>query len=464
MKALLFKHRTSNIEHRTPNAKPRPGPFVVRCSMFSVRCFAIGLLLLTMTIVGAAAATNNVPITPEFLTRLAGEMRTNNPSLQAAYARTNAARAGVNAVRTWEDPTARLGGVAAREEMRADDGDILYGFEQKLPLFGKPQLARRVAQAELATEVASADYQFQTLRRELAQTAFQTALASQVAAVGRQDVEWLGTMTADMENKFKAGQATLVEVLLLENERGRRVTQLQTDRDELSHEQVALNRLLNRPMNSPWPELELPSVAGPVPFSENLVNLALQHEPKTQVLRQQIKQAEATAEMTRRQRRPDVNVGVEGRNYSGDGSFRQGMFVLSMSLPWGNGSKYDSDIHRDEAKLKATELDLADYQLELREDIHMLTLKIDAARREALLYRDQVIPRTQSALESARAGWNANQTSFRDVLDARRMLLDARLMYARAVAEQYRMLSELVLSCGLADPGALEMIGAQSEK
>jgi outer membrane protein, heavy metal efflux system len=448
MKAILFKPRT-------------PGDF--RISNFEFRIFraAAGLILLSTTVICAVtASTNSIPITPDYLNQLAEEMRTNNPALKAAYARTNAAQAGVNAVRTWEDPMARLGGVAAREPMRADEGDIIYGIEQKLPLFGKPQLARRVAQAELATEIASADYQFQTLRRELAQAAFQTALASQVATIGRQDVAWLDTMTADMENKFKSGQATLVEVLLLENERGRRVTQLQTDHDQLAHEQVALNRLLNRPLHFSWPELELPAVAGPVVFSEKLADLALKYEPKTEMLRQQVKQAEATAALTRRQRRPDVNVGLEARNYSGDGSFRQGMLVFSMNLPWGNGRKYDSEILRDDARLKATEFDLADYQLELHEEVHMLTLKINAARREALLYRDQVMPRTQSALESARAGWNANQNAFRDVLDARRMLLDARLMYARAVSEQYRMLSELVLCCGVADLGALQMIGA----
>ena len=43
------------------------------------------------------------------------------------------------------------------------------------------------------------------------------------------------------------------------------------------------------------------------------------------------------------------------------------------------------------------------------------------------------------------------------------MLLDGRLMHARAVAEQYQMLSELVLCCGLGDMEALQMIGAQPE-
>ena len=41
-----------------------------------------------------------------------------------------------------------LGGMVADKEMRAEDGDILYGVEQKLPLFGRPGLARKVAQAD----------------------------------------------------------------------------------------------------------------------------------------------------------------------------------------------------------------------------------------------------------------------------------------------------------------------------
>jgi outer membrane protein TolC len=181
------------------------------------------------------------------------------------------------------------------------------------------------------------------------------------------------------------------------------------------------------------------------------------------MLRRQIKQAEATVASTRRQRLPDISAGLEARNYTGDGSFRQGILLFSMNVPWVNAGKYRSEVRRDEAKLKAAELDLVDYELSVREEVHQLTVKIDAARREAVLYRDQIIPRSQSALDSARSGWEANRSTFRDVLDARRMLLEGRLMHARAVAEQYQMLSELVLCCGLGDMEALQMIGAQPE-
>jgi outer membrane protein TolC len=94
----------------------------------------------------------------------------------------------------------------------------------------------------------------------------------------------------------------------------------------------------------------------------------------------------------------------------------------------------------------------------------MLTVRIDAARRDALLYQDHIIPRSERALESAQGNWIANRGLFLEVLDARRMWLDARLMQARALSEQYDQLSDLVLCCGLGDLEALNMIGAAPDE
>ena len=414
------------------------------------------------------AATNfdngsNLVVTADYLTQLSEEMRTNHPALRAADARTQAAMENIRTVRTWDDPEARLGGMAAREEMRADDGDLIYGVEQKLPLFGKPKLARQVAGAEAEVESASAEFQFQQLRSEFAQTAFRAALDNEIVSIGEQDLNWLKVISQTIDSKYRGGQAALVEVLQIQNELGKRATALQTDRDQLAHEQVSLNRFLNRDQQSSWPAMELPPVAAPVNFNQRLVELALKYEPKIRLMQQQIKQAEASVELTRRQRLPDVNVGLEARNYTGDGSFRQGMLVFSMNLPWANSRKYRSEIKREQSKLQATEFDLADYQAGLREEVHQLTIRIDAARREALLYRDEILPRTQAALESTRAEWESNRGFIRDLLDARRLLLEARLSYVRAVATQYEMLSDLVLCCGLGDLSALQMIAAKPE-
>ena len=402
-------------------------------------------------------------MTPAFVNQLAEEMRTNHPALAAARARTNAAAAGLAAVRTWDDPMLSVGAMAAETQMRRENGDILYGAEQKLPLFGKPALARGVAHAELDVENANADYQFQTLRSALAKAAFRTALAERIVAIGEQDLAFVQTMNDATDAKYRAGGATQVEVLQLQNERARRATQLQTDGDKLAHERLSLNRLLNRDPQSAWPSFDLPPLAASVLYNERLVNFATKYEPRLRTLREQIKQSQAVVAATRRARMPDVGLGVESRNYSGNGEWRQADFSLKFNLPLFNRSKYRADIGRDEAKLRASEADAADYTLSVREEIHNLTVKIAAARREAVVYRDEIIPRSETAIASARAAWETGRGMLRDVLDARRMLVEARLMFARAVAEQYEMLSDLVLCCGLGDLEALQMLENDSQ-
>ncbi|MCL4787976.1 MAG: TolC family protein [Verrucomicrobia bacterium] len=411
----------------------------------------------------SASLVASLMLTPELVNQFAEEMRTNHPALAAAAARTNAAAAAVAAVRTWEDPTLKFGVMAAEEMMRKEDGDLGYGIEQKLPLWNKPTLARNVARAELAVEVADAEMRFQDLRSELARALFRTALAGQTVAIGDQDLAYLQTLAETTEASYGVGGASQFDLLQVQNERAKRAEQLKTDRARLAQSQLALNRLMNRELNTPWPTLELPPLAGPVFFNQRLVEFAIKNEPRLLMKREEIKQAEAMVAETRRMRLPDVMVGAESRNYSGNGEWRQAEFMLSFNLPLFNRAKYRADLQRSEARLKTVEAETADYTLAVREEVHNLTVQIDAARREAVLYRDEIIPRSETALASARAAWEAGRGMFRDVLDARRMLLDARLMFARAVAEQYQMMSELVLCCGLGDLEALQMIGAQPD-
>ena len=408
----------------------------------------------------ASAQTNpaTVIVTPAFLTGLAEELRTNNPALLAASSRTRAAEFNAAGVRIWEDPMLYMGTQVADQAMKADEGNLIYGIAQKFPLFGKPQAMRRAAQAEASVERAGAEYAFQNLRRELGQSLFQTALAERVAEIGEQDRIWLETIVASVDSRYRAGQVALTYLAQAQNELSRRTNQLTTDRRLLDNARQNLNRVLNRPVASPWPVLGLPDIADAVDFTPELLRLSLNYEPKAQMLREQVRAADAMVQVSRKARYPEVGLDFEGRNYSGNGDFRQAMILVNVTFPLGNAAKYRRDIWRDEDRARAARFEVADQELSVRQEVHSLTVNIDAARREALLYRDEIIPRSAQALAAAQSDWEASRGSFREVLDAHRMLLDARLMLARATAEQWRMLSDLTLCCGLGDLESLLML------
>lgn len=398
-----------------------------------------------------STATNSVIVSTDLINRLVSEARTNNPALRAADSRVRSATLNAEGVRTWEDPMAKFGGsVYSDKGFKPDeDGNLAYGIEQKLPLWGKPKLTRQVAEAETSTRQAESELRVQELRRDIAKGLLSTALAERVVEIGEQDLAWLDATAQATETKYRAGGAVLADTLQIQNEAAKRKDALRTDRRRLAHEQFALNRLLNRSVDSPWPSLQLPPVGPAVPLSAKLLNLALQSEPKLKVIAQEIKQAQAAAELTRKSRLPEVSLGVEGRQYSGDGEFRSGMFTLGFSLPWFNGDKYRKDYARDKERQKTAEQEREDQVLMVREELHHLSVEIEAMRREALLYSDEITARATQALTSRLADWEGGRGMFRDVLDARRTLLDSELMSARATAEQNEMLAELLLWTGL---------------
>jgi outer membrane protein TolC len=176
---------------------------------------------------------------------------------------------------------------------------------------------------------------------------------------------------------------------------------------------------------------------------------------------QEIKRAEADAELTRRMRLPDVSVAVEGRQYSGDGGFREGDFTLRFSLPWFNGEKYHKDYDRDKEKQRTAEQERDEQVWMVREQLHHLSVELEASRREALLYSGEITARASEALNSRLSDWETGRGLFRDVLDARRALLDSELMAARALSEEHGMLADLLLWSGLDNAQALVAVAGQ---
>jgi outer membrane protein TolC len=411
--------------------------------------------LIVLFCVQFVAAQDAVPLTPQLINELAEEARTNNASLWAGRARVAAAQENARSIPLWADPEVMAGGMAAERMMRMEDGDLMYGVEQMLPVFGKEKAWRRAAESEIPVEEADLDYQFQLLRRTLAEALFTAALSDDLLVLARQDLEWLATLEKTVEQRYTLGDASQVDLLRVQNEHARRREQLRTDENNRFSAYATVNRLLNRNLLAGWARMELPPLADPVPFTDRLLRVATTFEPKLKVLKLQVQRAEALANATRKEARPNLSAAAQGRHYSRTGEGRSAELVLKLSLPWFNRDKYQAAIRRDEARVKEVENQMEDYLHEVRAEIHHLTARIDNARREALLYRDQIIPRSELALSSAEAAWQASRDAFRDVLDARRMMIDARAGYARAVAEQYIAMSELVACCGLGDLEAL---------
>jgi outer membrane protein TolC len=415
------------------------------------------LFSILVAVTARAAETNRLALTPKFLNELAEEARTNHPGMRAAESRVRAARAGERSVRLWDDPVVGVGAMAGPASMLREQGNVLWSIEEKLPINGKPQAEQEVMRAEIGVAGAEREMRFQTLRRDIVQSAIRAALADELLRISEQDQEWVATMVAATQARYQAGRSTQVEVLRMETEHATRAEQVRVASQERQSARLMLNRLLNRPLTNAWPELALPSLAPEIRATETLLGLGTRGDPKLRTLREEKMRAEASSVAVRKARRPDFMLGLQGQQYSGDGEFKVGALMLKMSLPWLNKEKYEASYLREKEKAEAAAWDAIEYEAQARDEISRLAIRIENARQQATLYRDQIIPRTETTLSTAETSWQNGKSFFHDVLDARRLLLEGRTMYARAVADQYLALSELVLCCGLSDLEALEL-------
>jgi cobalt-zinc-cadmium efflux system outer membrane protein len=416
------------------------------------------LLLAFQSLSGPLAAASEpaderIEITPALIDRLLQDAKVGNPGIGASNARADAAMADADSVRTWADPTVSLGlwkstprGMSASQE-----GNIIYGVRQKLPVFGRPDLERSVAQAQAQEARLSVAYETQKVRRDLTATLAELAFADRNLELAREDLAWLETTVAAVDARYRSGKSSQVEWLKAQTERAKAADAIKTRLLEREHQQVAINRLLDRNPHYVWPRVALPGIAAPVPYDDHLVRDAVDYAPKLRILRQETEESDAAAQLTRRRRLPDIGLGVEARQYTGDAGIREGALTLDFTLPWVNARRYDSDIRRDLASRRARERDAAEYELEIREAVHRITMDLDTARRQALLYRDQILPLTEQTLSSADSAWQSGLGPFQDVLEAHRTLVDNRITLARAIADQAGMLADLTLLTGVYD-------------
>ena len=169
-----------------------PLPFTMKSKQFLTLLLALpGLPCLVAA--EPAPTDERVQITPGLIDRLMQDAVVSNPRIEASHARADAASAQVDSVRTWDDPTVSLGlwrstpqGMSASQE-----GNIIYGIRQSLPVFGRPDLERNVALAEAAKARLDVAYETQRMRRDLTVTLVELAYADRSLDLARESLGWL---------------------------------------------------------------------------------------------------------------------------------------------------------------------------------------------------------------------------------------------------------------------------------
>ena len=143
------------------------------------------------------------------------------------------------------------------------------------------------------------------------------------------------------------------------------------------------------------------------------------------------------------------------------------MIEGSMTLPWLNRRKHDSEIAEAQNVIVEQQAEFDATRSLVLLQIQQARVRADAARRLAELYQNTLRPQTETTLRSTVVAYENDRTDILNLLDSQNTTLDIQYAYFRAAAEFEQRMAELELAVGAPieqGPAASRATGAEEGK
>ena len=404
--------------------------------MLSAKPPSILLLLIPALAQGPAwgGSAHGEPLSRNDAVRLALER---NPAVEAARNAWEGARALARQGAVPPDPefgveleeVPSLGGLG-------DSGERAIGFshqiENPLKWWHRLQAGRRQAEA---TRLAV----FEATRLDIileARTAYdRVALHQSLLQLAREDHGLAGDMLRQAEIRFDSGDVAQLEVMRAEVEMGRATNRLTAAENGLSAARAGLNALLARPLGTPFTLADSLVFRPPAASLDQFKETALSQRPELAAIALELqalrsRQAEATAAYL-----PDLNLGLarQQRHGSHEGDSWRWTFFMEVPL-WAFTSQ-----RAERARARAEAAQVAAEGEALRNRILLETeeayLNLDTAAGQVALFQDRILPGTERALAAASRSYDEGESTYLELLEARRLRIETLVEYAHALFE-----------------------------
>ena len=306
----------------------------------------------------------------------------------------------------------------------------------------------KVAQAgKLALDEArSAGEKFRAkkfeIQRNVLSDYLDLALMEEKIRIQKENVEWLNMLSESAQNRVIAG-GMQTDLLRAQTEYRLADNELATMHSEHYAMKARLNGMLARDPRAP---LEVPSgLPEPRPIAADdakLIAVAVDENPELAKLARDVQGREDAITLAKMDFIPDINPTFA---ITGDISQVAGaMVMLPTTIPEIRGR-----IDEARAMLRADEAMLRQTRSERAASFVASLYVLRNSERQTRVFEETILPRAEQVLTSMRQNYSTGTSTFLDLIEAQRTVLDIRVMIAEAKIEREKQLAELEALAGL---------------
>ncbi len=367
----------------------------------------------------------------------------NNPALKAARAKWEMMKQRIPQARAWDD--LMVGVEAQRTGTTRFDNytDNEWMALQAIPISGKNLSRARVANSEamqVFEEFRRAEIDAVTRAKA---ASFKLSGAYFQLEINSRNQELLRQLVDISRAKYEVGTQSQADVFLAQTDLARLSETRAMIEQEISAQQTQLNVLMGRPANT--------SLTHPQPsvfkvrdlYSEKLNATALATRPEIVMALRKIEAEKARLQLAKRQWIPDPQIQVKARQYQGSDRVQEYDTGIVFSVPWMNYSKYSAGVREAAHSLESAQLEYDAACNEVLGLVRDQVWKIETIAQNYRLYHNQIVPLANQAVQSTRSSYEADKTSFLELITARRALQDADSSAANYLTNYQVALAEL---------------------
>jgi cobalt-zinc-cadmium efflux system outer membrane protein len=397
-----------------------------------------------------AAETAVVPVT-EFpkdptLQQCLGYAQMNNPGVAAAFARWKAASERVPQATALPDPTV---GYKYRFNPRADNERQMFEAEQMFPWFGKLDLQEQAAVA--AAQVERSRYQAVRIKlsSDLKAAWYEYYFVGKSVASVEENIKLMKAFEEIALARYQTSKATQQDVIRAQIELATLENQLRSLKDLRQPAAAKVNAAMSRPVDAPlaWPK-EL--ARDDIKFDEAELDGKLRNNWDLIAAQSEVTRSRSDIELARKGYSPDITVGVEYADMtSSGGADGKDAYTgkVSVNLPiW--RQRLSASVDEAAQRHRGAVADKMELANTLAADLKMAAYNYRDAKRKIELYRDVLIPKQTESINAMQRSYQAGGGTFLELIDAERTLLEFRLAYHRAIADQATSLARIEMLIG----------------
>lgn len=371
----------------------------------------------------------------EFLTLA----RQENPALTASRLETEAAFARIDEAGLLPDPNLSLGvtNLALPEfsaDMPASMAPMIQA-SQRFPLAGKRGIRSDVARLGASIQEARSDEVWWRLRTAVATAYYDLFRIDREREILTRTMGLVRDLETVALSSYATGGGPQADVLRAGVARTRLVADEATLVARRAGANARLNRLLNRPAETPVPKVEGDPSPLDLPASDSLMTWAAAYHPGIQALRASVQRAEATATLAGKAMWPDLTVGFQYGLGRMDGDRRSmGGATVGFSLPIYAGKRQGRLQDEAQALEAAARERLQDAMNTVGADVTTILAELERHRLLLTLYQDDILPQARASVESSLAGYRVGEVRFSDLIDAQLLVNQFEAEYFGALA------------------------------